>query len=153
MPSSSLSQTVPCTTYLVQPGFFDIFFPTDFEALREMYTLVMSKPRQLSSTSSTSSSSSQSNSSSPNPDTLSPSPSPTAPPSRLSADFFSPHSQPSPHSTTREGNVLPGLGGKKGLQVVDHADFLERWGEIDRTRIRDGSNPMIESYLNAKFFM
>ncbi|KAI8620606.1 S-adenosyl-L-methionine-dependent methyltransferase [Chytriomyces sp. MP71] len=28
---------VACSTYLVQPGFFDIFFPTDFEALLGMY--------------------------------------------------------------------------------------------------------------------
>ncbi|KAG0143239.1 hypothetical protein CROQUDRAFT_724658 [Cronartium quercuum f. sp. fusiforme G11] len=29
--------TVPCTTYLVQPGQFDIFFPTDFDHLLELY--------------------------------------------------------------------------------------------------------------------
>ncbi|KAJ2687291.1 hypothetical protein IWW39_003040 [Coemansia spiralis] len=28
---------VPCETYLVQPGWFDIFFPTDFELLRRIY--------------------------------------------------------------------------------------------------------------------
>jgi Putative S-adenosyl-L-methionine-dependent methyltransferase len=28
---------VPCTTYLVRQGYFDIFFPTDFEELRRMY--------------------------------------------------------------------------------------------------------------------
>ncbi|KAJ1680252.1 hypothetical protein EV182_000387 [Spiromyces aspiralis] len=28
---------VPCTTYLVQPGWFDIFFPTNFELLRDVY--------------------------------------------------------------------------------------------------------------------
>ncbi|GAA5871839.1 hypothetical protein JCM16303_000894 [Sporobolomyces ruberrimus] len=149
-------ETVPCTTYLVQPGFFDIFFPTDFEALREMYTLVMSQPRKLSSSTTSDSRTTT------NPDTLTPSPSPNAPPSRLSADFFSPHSHPSPLPSTlspssseknKKGVVLPGLGHSKGLQVVDHADFLERWGETDRTRVRDGSNPMIESYLNAKFFL
>ncbi|GAA6010662.1 hypothetical protein JCM11491_003015 [Sporobolomyces phaffii] len=159
-------ETVPCTTYLVQPGFFDIFFPTDFEALREMYTLVMSQPRTLSSSASSGPHSTTTTTT--NPDTLTPSPSPTAPPSRLSADFFSPHShaQPgiasslstaSPAASTaaskKAGGVLPGLGHSKGLQVVDHAEFLERWGETDRTRTRDGSNPMIESYLNAKFFL
>ncbi|GAA5949057.1 hypothetical protein JCM3765_003997 [Sporobolomyces pararoseus] len=159
-------ETVPCTTYLVQPGFFDIFFPTDFEALREMYTLVMSRPRQISSTSASSSTESIPSAAKVNQDTLTPSPSPNAPPSRLSADFFSPHSHPSPlpsasstsastssSSKKRKDSVLPGLGHSKGLQVVDHADFLERWGETDRTRTRDGSNPMIESYLNTKFFL
>ncbi|KAJ2003390.1 hypothetical protein GGI04_002981 [Coemansia thaxteri] len=28
---------VPCETYLVQPGWFDIFFPTDFELLSRIY--------------------------------------------------------------------------------------------------------------------
>jgi hypothetical protein len=28
---------VPCSTYLVQPGWFDIFFPTNWELLRDMY--------------------------------------------------------------------------------------------------------------------
>ncbi|KXS22301.1 DUF185-domain-containing protein [Gonapodya prolifera JEL478] len=31
---------VPCSTYLVQPGWFDIFFPTDFEVMRDMYLSV-----------------------------------------------------------------------------------------------------------------
>ncbi|KAJ1771663.1 hypothetical protein LPJ74_002090 [Coemansia sp. RSA 1843] len=28
---------VPCETYLVQPGWFDIFFPTNFELLKQVY--------------------------------------------------------------------------------------------------------------------
>ncbi|KAJ2610411.1 hypothetical protein EV177_003987 [Coemansia sp. RSA 1804] len=28
---------VPCETYLVQPGWFDIFFPTNFELLKQIY--------------------------------------------------------------------------------------------------------------------
>jgi hypothetical protein len=28
---------VPCSTYLVQPGLFDIFFPTNFQLLAEVY--------------------------------------------------------------------------------------------------------------------
>ncbi|KAJ1912036.1 hypothetical protein H4219_005749 [Mycoemilia scoparia] len=31
---------VPCSTYLVQPGWFDIFFPTNFELLGDIYWLV-----------------------------------------------------------------------------------------------------------------
>ncbi|KAF9166215.1 hypothetical protein DFQ26_008447 [Actinomortierella ambigua] len=31
---------VPCSTYMVMPGMFDIFFPTNFELLRDMYQLV-----------------------------------------------------------------------------------------------------------------
>jgi Putative S-adenosyl-L-methionine-dependent methyltransferase len=31
---------VPCTTYLVQQGYFDIFFPTNFEELRGLYGML-----------------------------------------------------------------------------------------------------------------
>lgn len=31
---------IPCTTYLVQPGYFDIFFPTNFELLKAVYQQV-----------------------------------------------------------------------------------------------------------------
>ncbi|TPX36906.1 hypothetical protein SmJEL517_g00876 [Synchytrium microbalum] len=30
-------QMIACSTYLVQPGWFDIFFPTDFEMLKKVY--------------------------------------------------------------------------------------------------------------------
>ncbi len=29
---------VPCRTYLVQPGYFDIFFPTNFQMLKKIYS-------------------------------------------------------------------------------------------------------------------
>lgn len=32
---------IPCSTYLVQQGWFDIFFPTDFESLKKLYDHVM----------------------------------------------------------------------------------------------------------------
>jgi hypothetical protein len=38
---------VPCSTYLVHPGLFDIFFPTDFELLRLMYKRVTGKDSQI----------------------------------------------------------------------------------------------------------
>jgi hypothetical protein len=34
---------IPCSTYLVTPGWFDIFFPTNFEQMRTMYDLIMEK--------------------------------------------------------------------------------------------------------------
>ncbi|GAA5832517.1 hypothetical protein JCM11251_001356 [Rhodosporidiobolus azoricus] len=119
-------ETVPCTTYLVQPGFFDIFFPTDFRTLSELYTLVMSQPpNPPSNTSATSSVDSPS------------APVPPSPKPRLPGNFFSPHSASG--KTRRE------------LRVFSHADFLEKWAETDRTRVRDGSNPLLDSYQNAKF--
>ncbi|ORY29015.1 S-adenosyl-L-methionine-dependent methyltransferase [Naematelia encephala] len=33
---------IPCETFLVKQGYFDIFFPTDFRLLRDIYGLVMS---------------------------------------------------------------------------------------------------------------
>lgn len=35
---------VPCETFLVQQGYFDIFFPTDFDLLRDTYSLIMNSP-------------------------------------------------------------------------------------------------------------
>ncbi|KAL1407698.1 hypothetical protein Q8F55_007131 [Vanrija albida] len=35
---------VPCETFLVKQGYFDIFFPTDFELLRDTYSLIMNSP-------------------------------------------------------------------------------------------------------------
>ncbi|TNY21505.1 S-adenosyl-L-methionine-dependent methyltransferase [Rhodotorula diobovata] len=104
-------QTVPCTTYLVQPGFFDIFFPTDFETMRELYSLVMAQASSAGGAS------------------------PDAP-------------LASPTSPSSAGT--PRLSGRT-LQVHAHGSFLETWGETDMTRTRDGSNPMVESYANAKF--
>jgi len=31
---------VPCSTYMVQPGYFDIFFPTNFQLFKDIYQLV-----------------------------------------------------------------------------------------------------------------
>jgi hypothetical protein len=31
---------VPCSTYMVQQGWFDIFFPTDFELLKDMHSYI-----------------------------------------------------------------------------------------------------------------
>lgn len=31
---------IPCSTFMVSPGWFDIFFPTNFELLRDIYQLV-----------------------------------------------------------------------------------------------------------------
>ncbi|KPV74371.1 uncharacterized protein RHOBADRAFT_48607 [Rhodotorula graminis WP1] len=138
-------ETVPCTTYLVQPGFFDIFFPTDFETMREMYSLVMATPptQSLGASDTTTGSSST---------------------SRLSASYFSP-SSPRPTSSSSSSSasssganesastpLASGLGPSgRTLQVHAHGSFLETWGETDMTTTRDGSNPMLEAYANAKF--
>lgn len=113
-----------CTTYLVQPGFFDIFFPTDFHLLRDLYSLVMApSPSNTKSAASVSPSTSSSS-------------------VRIGTDFFS------PHTARRAGNSgLP----LRGLKVLEHGEFLDRWGETEMTRCKDGTNPMIQFYLNAQF--
>ncbi|GAA5821366.1 hypothetical protein JCM3770_006354 [Rhodotorula araucariae] len=142
-------ETVPCTTYLVQPGFFDIFFPTDFETMRELYSLVMTTAPSLASPSSTAGA--------PGPSSLSTSAAPSASASaRLSADYFSPSSPPSPSPSSPAGEsatpLASGLGPSgRTLQVHSHGAFLATWGETDMTRVRDGSNPMLEAYANARF--
>jgi hypothetical protein len=130
--ANDLFQTVACTTMLVSPGHFDIFFPTDFHLLRDLYALIMSP-------SSTSSPSTGSSSSSP----------------RVSADFFSPYTRRGVPSAAVEATMSGRSGARvvRGLKVLDHGEFLERWGEVDMTRLRDGSNPMVESYLNQKFLV
>ncbi|CAK9781435.1 DUF185-domain-containing protein [Cutaneotrichosporon oleaginosum] len=40
---------VPCETFLVKQGYFDIFFPTDFELLRDTYSLIMNSPSRRAS--------------------------------------------------------------------------------------------------------
>ncbi|GAA5848871.1 hypothetical protein JCM8547_006372 [Rhodosporidiobolus lusitaniae] len=105
-----MGETVPCTTYLVQPGFFDIFFPTSFRTLAELYALVMSLPSLTTSQTSSHSS--------------------------LSPSFFTARRTP---------------GERRTLQVYEHREFLERWAETDRTRTDDGSNPLLESYENARW--
>jgi Putative S-adenosyl-L-methionine-dependent methyltransferase len=100
-------QTVACSTMLVSRGHFDIFFPTDFRLLRELYTSLVSTEN----------------------------------------DFFS----------SRKLGVRGGAGGggsKSGLprlKVRSHREFLEEYGEIQRTQLRDGSNPMLEYYANQSF--
>lgn len=111
-----------CTTYLVQPGFFDIFFPTDFHLMRDMYKLVMADKDRDKVTAQ------------PTPATGAATKS-----ARLDSDFFSAQAK--------------GRPARADLQVLDHGEFLRRYGEVEMTRVRDGTNPMVESYENAKFIL
>ena len=92
------------------------------------------------------------------------SPSPSATPSaipssaspRVGADYFSPHIRrgaPNPAIEAAAGGGGAGKVAVRGLTVMEHGDFLERWGEVEMTRVRDGSNPMLDSYRNAAFIL
>ncbi|KAJ9119436.1 hypothetical protein QFC24_005669 [Naganishia onofrii] len=135
-------EMVPCETFLVKQGYFDIFFPTgkffafkqrdgialipgdlytDFGMLKEMYSLIM-----------------------------------TSPPRKLSSDFFSPHRLPESSKTSAAPPDLIGVRGFKHrhVGVYDHADFLTRFGsrdELKGTTTKDGDNVMLSMYKNVKF--
>ena len=99
-------KTVPCTTYLVQQGFFDIFFPTDFRLLSKMYDLIMNGHGTQNKAGDDS--------------------------------YFTPAS-------------LKAGQRKCTMHTATHRAFLERWGEVERTTLGNGENPMLDFYANADF--
>jgi hypothetical protein len=130
--------TVPCDTVLVKQGYFDIFFPTDFAKLRDMYEHVLTEPNLHPSF----------GVDDPRMTPLSTSISPLT----IGANFFSSY-----HPTTRRSPV-DGMTSASGLPVGErkssvftHAEFMETYGDLDRTQLRSGENPMVEFYQNVKF--
>lgn len=126
---------VPCGTFLVKQGYFDIFFPTDFELLKAIYGRVMiSPPPPLALQNDADS-------------TL-----PTVPvvhgqtPLKKSSDqsFFSPSTSPS--GTIRAFK-------RRHINVHSHEAFLEEHGGPDivaKTTVSDGTWIMGQMYKNAK---
>lgn len=142
---------IPVTTYLVLQGFFDIFFPTDFPVLRDMYLRIMGAP---------------------------PFDDEAVPTEPLTEDlvpedahpYFTPvypdplHAQgPVPSyedyslsaSKLFGSDILPPslLSAPHDARIMAHAEFLERYGEVDCTELRDGSNPLLGWYHNASWFL
>ena len=132
-----MNTMVPCSTFLVKQGYFDIFFPTDFERLRDMYEHILSQPLP------------------PSPLGLEPRLSPLATsttPLSLGTDFFSsyqPKNRRSPVDGVASASGLP-VGERKSA-VFTHAEFLESYADLNRTRLRSGENPLLDSYQNVKF--
>lgn len=132
---------VACSSLLVQQGYFDIFFPTDFARLREMYEYVLSQPM----------SSEQGNLAadlpSPRLSLLANSVSPLA----LGSEFFSSHprNRRKPIDGVVSASGLP-VGPRKS-NVFTHAEFMETYADTDRTRLRSGENPLLDFYKNVKF--
>jgi Putative S-adenosyl-L-methionine-dependent methyltransferase len=115
---------VPCSTYMVQPGYFDIFFPTDFELLRDMYELVMTSARPARSVGSDTS---------------------TAP-VRLDPNFFSSRGR------RRFPLDVAGVSSSSGRRnVYTHKDFLRKYSDAPAMTLRSGENPMLDYYSNVKF--
>lgn len=133
--------TIPCANLLVQPGAFDIFFPTNFERLRDMYEHTLSQPPAPSHSASDHTLTTRSNPLSHYTSSLS-----------LGHDFFSSR-QPSNRRDPVDG-VFSASGlpvGERKSSVFTHAEFLETYANLDKTRLRNGENPMLEFYENVKF--
>ncbi|KAF8159569.1 S-adenosyl-L-methionine-dependent methyltransferase [Crassisporium funariophilum] len=133
--------TVPCTTLLVKQGYFDIFFPTDFDRLRDMYEYALSQPPSNLNSSLDELLSSR----------ITPLTS-TATSFSIGSGFFSSH-QPSNRRNPLDGvTSASGLPvGERKSSVFSHSQFLETYGELEKTRLLNGENPMLDFYKNVKF--
>lgn len=128
--------TVPCSTLLVKQGYFDIFFPTNFDRLHDMYEFTLSQPlpsseddaSRISPLAATSTSVS------------------------LGSDFFNSYQPPNrrrPIDGVTSASGLP-IGERKS-SVFSHSQFLVTYAELGKTRLRNGENPMLDFYKNVKF--
>ncbi|KZV93128.1 DUF185-domain-containing protein [Exidia glandulosa HHB12029] len=129
-------QMIPVTTYLVSPGFFDIFFPTDFELLRDIYERIMvSSPAgaeaqdqpygRWSPLAHTSTS------------------------MELGSQYFFFRGRRAPVDGVFSASGLP--VGQRFSSVFTHKEFLSTYADLDKTRLRSGENPMLDLYQNVKF--
>ncbi|KAH9990919.1 S-adenosyl-L-methionine-dependent methyltransferase [Russula vinacea] len=127
---------VACSTLFVRPGLFDIFFPTQFSRLRDMYEHVLAQP-------------------SADDDRLPIAPSPlasSASPLSIGADFFSSY-QPRNRRTPTDG-VASASGlpvGERKSNVFTHAMFMETYADLESTCLQNGENPLVDYYKNVKF--
>ncbi|KZT67369.1 DUF185-domain-containing protein [Daedalea quercina L-15889] len=129
--------TVPCTTFLVKQGYFDIFFPTDFEHLRDMYEHILAQPLPLAEREAP----------------LGPSPlSTSASPLALGGNFFSSYHPKnlrlSPDGVASAAGIP---GGDLKSSVYTHAEFMSTYANLSKTRLRNGENPILNLYQNVKF--
>lgn len=131
------NETVPCTTLLVKQGYFDIFFPTDFGRLRDMYEQILSQPLPLSLPE----------------EALPRSPlSTSASPVSLGSNFFSSHHWKNRRPPTDGVASASGIPvGERKSSVYTHAEFMATHADLDKTRLRSGENPILELYQNVKF--
>ncbi|KAI0730714.1 DUF185-domain-containing protein [Earliella scabrosa] len=129
---------VPCETLFVRQGYFDIFFPTNFENLRDMYEHILAQPLPVT-------------------DAMREAPrfSPlnmTASPLAEGNSFFSsyhPKTRRPPVDGVTSSSGLP--VGERKSQVYTHAEFMETYADVQRTRLRSGENPLLDTYKNVKF--
>ncbi len=115
---------------------FDIFFPTHFGRLRDMYEHVLAQPLS-------------------NDDDLPVAPSPlasSASPLSIGADFFSsyrPRNRRTPVDGMASSSGLP--VGERKSSVFTHAEFMETYADLESTCLQSGENPLVDYYKNVKF--
>ena len=70
----------------------------------------------------------------------------------IGTDFFSSY-HPLNRRAKVEGVVsASGLPvGERESNVFTHAEFLDTYADLSRTRLKNGENPMLEYYQNVKF--
>ena len=128
---------IPVTTYCVLQGYFDIFFPTDFELLRDMYLRMMRLGDQDTETSSSSDAYFT----------------PKYPGDALPDGSLSSYEDYSlaPSRLLGLSDIIPPplLRNESDARILTHADFLNRYADLQGTELRDGSNPMVTWYANA----
>ncbi|KAG9092554.1 hypothetical protein FRC07_011628 [Ceratobasidium sp. 392] len=125
---------VPCETYLVHQGYFDIFFPTDFDLLRDMYECVVGGGDENDSTSTGGRASPLAS---------------VASPMRLGSNFFSAQGRRRPVEGVLSASGL--AVGERKSNVYTHREFLEKYADLDATTLQNGENPMLDFYQNVKF--
>lgn len=126
--------TVPCSTFMVRQGYFDIFFPTNFGRLRDMYEYILSLPHSKSV------------------EGMSPLTTSSSPLS-LGAGFFDSY-----QSKTGRRYPMDGVASASGLPVGErkssvftHAEFMATYADLSKTTLRNGENPLLDFYQNVKF--
>jgi len=128
---------VACTKLLVKQGYFDIFFPTNFERLRDMYEYIIAPPSPPSKTTiPTRSTPLMTNATSVS----------------LGADFFSsqrPSNRRNPLDGVASASGLP--VGERKSSVFTHSEFMETYADLSKTRLLNGENPLLDFYKNVKF--
>ncbi|CAE6448030.1 unnamed protein product [Rhizoctonia solani] len=121
---------VPCETYLVHQGYFDIFFPTNFELLRDMYECIIggdddSRGARASPLGSVAGS------------------------MKIGSSFFSSEGRRKPIAGVLSSSGL--AVGERKSNVYGHREFLEKYADLDATVLHNGENPMLDFYENVKF--
>ncbi|PKI85896.1 hypothetical protein MVES_000597 [Malassezia vespertilionis] len=139
---------IPVTTYCVLQGFFDIFFPTNFDDLRDVYLRVMASPPADLATDEKPSEAAASTS-----HNTSGYFTPTYPPPFAQADGYENYALSPARLFSAEVIPPPLLSASREARIVTHAEFLTRYAEVGQTQLRDGTNPLLSWYQNACWFL